>query len=76
MEKIVHMRSCGLLQLNGVVGWEFWLIGGELGFPSAARDYLERGNNFSCSVCMDTESLITWMMDLGRSSLDGRDLGK
>jgi hypothetical protein len=32
---------------------------------------------FSCSVCINTKSfLVTWMMDLGRSSLDGRDLGK
>jgi hypothetical protein len=25
------MRSCGLLQLGGVAGWEFWWIGGEPG---------------------------------------------
>jgi hypothetical protein len=24
------VRSCGLLQLGGVAGWEFWWIGGEL----------------------------------------------
>jgi hypothetical protein len=29
MEKTIQMRSCGLLQLDGVVGWEFWWIGGE-----------------------------------------------
>jgi hypothetical protein len=27
-------------------------------------------------MCQDTESFATWMMDLGRNSLDGRDLGK
>jgi hypothetical protein len=28
-------------------------------------------------ACVDTKSfLVTWMMDLGRSSLDGHDLGK
>jgi hypothetical protein len=31
MEQTVQMRSCGLLQLGGVAGWEFWWIGGELG---------------------------------------------
>jgi hypothetical protein len=37
---------------------------------------LERGHRFSCNVCEDTKSFVTWMMDLGKSSLDGRDLGK
>jgi hypothetical protein len=27
-------------------------------------------------VCRHKEFLVTWMMDLGRSSLDGHDLGK
>jgi hypothetical protein len=31
MEQTVQTRSCGLLQLGGVAGWEFWWIGGELG---------------------------------------------
>jgi hypothetical protein len=30
----------------------------------------------SVATCVDTKSFVTWMMDLGRSSLDGRDLGK
>jgi len=35
----------------------------------------ERGHKFSFNVCIDIESFVTWMMDLGISSLDGRDLG-
>jgi hypothetical protein len=31
MEQTVQTRSCGLLQLHGIVGWEFWWIGGKLG---------------------------------------------
>jgi hypothetical protein len=29
MEQTVQTRSCGLLQLGGVAGWEFWWIGEE-----------------------------------------------
>jgi hypothetical protein len=31
MEQIVQTKICGLLQLGGVAGWEFWWIGRELG---------------------------------------------
>jgi hypothetical protein len=27
-------------------------------------------------MCRHEDILVTWMMDLGRNSLDGRDLGK
>jgi hypothetical protein len=30
----------------------------------------------SCNMCRHGEFLVTWMMDLGRISLDGCDLGK
>jgi hypothetical protein len=56
--------SCGGLE------WTRLSVQPQLGTVS------ERGHKFSCSVCVDTESFVTWMMDLGRSSLDGRDLGK
>jgi hypothetical protein len=56
--------SCGGLE------WTRLSVQPQLGTVS------ERGHRFSCSVCIDTESFVTWMMDLGRSSLDGRDLGK
>jgi hypothetical protein len=29
MEQTVQMKSCGLLHLGGVVGWDFWWIVGE-----------------------------------------------
>jgi hypothetical protein len=44
--------------------------------PTATETVLVRGHRFSCNVCEDTESSVTWMMDLGRSSLDGRDSSK
>jgi hypothetical protein len=44
--------------------------------PSSAWDCSERGHKFSCSMCVDKESLVTWMMDLGESSLDCHDLDK
>jgi hypothetical protein len=37
---------------------------------------LERGHRFSCSMCVEIERFVTWVMDLGRSSLDCRDLVK
>jgi hypothetical protein len=36
----------------------------------------KRGHRFSCNICKDTESSMTWMIDLGKISLDGHDLGK
>jgi hypothetical protein len=36
----------------------------------------ERGHKVQLQRVCRHESFVTWMMDLGRSSLDGRDLGK
>jgi hypothetical protein len=41
-----------------------------------AWDCSERGHRFSCNMCIDMKSLVTWMMELGRISLDDCELGK
>jgi hypothetical protein len=56
--------SCGGLE------WTRLSVHPQLGTVS------ERGHRISCSVCRHRDFLVTWMMDLGRSSLDGHDLGK
>jgi hypothetical protein len=45
--------SCGGLE------WTRLSVQPQLGTVS------ERGHRFSCSMCVDTKSFVTWMMDLG-----------
>jgi hypothetical protein len=49
---------------------------GEMSCSGLEWTIFRGGHMFSCSVYVEIESLVTWMMELGIISLDDHDLGK
>jgi len=61
------MRTLAEMSCGGI-GWNRLSVHLQLGVVQ------RRGHKITCIMC--TKSFVTWMMDLGRISLDDHELGK
>ena len=58
MEQTIQMRCCGLLQLGGVAGQEFWWIDRELG---SQQHVVWRVSDFEDGLPVAFHSDLQWM---------------